>query len=191
MSTQRIDAWTSGDLPGIGHYLKYADHIPAGRIILTSGNAVMDIRGLPSTEILLPHALKLFNQTSRPDNSSYLTLPVLQRHAILIPGSVFAATLTPSQDGPVKVAGIHTRFYVVFKVDRKIVTAKAGCDGPGVLFDRYAVKDEEEGKEEDGSEVAFFFLTHQVGRHRIRVSVADAETMLSTFSEFVVEVTDA
>ncbi|KAG6811091.1 hypothetical protein H0H92_009017 [Tricholoma furcatifolium] len=187
MSTQRSDSWTSGNLPGVGGYLKYADHIEVGRIVLVSGNAVMDIRGLSSTEALLPHALKLFNQT----NSSHPVppVPVLRRNATLIHGS--GAALTLSQGGTIAVTGIHTRFCVAFTVNRKVSTAKGGCDGTGVLFDRYAVKDEDEDKEADGSEVAFFFIAHEVGRHRVRVSVADAETMLSTFSEFEVEVTAA
>ncbi|KAG6848212.1 hypothetical protein H0H93_002279 [Arthromyces matolae] len=186
VSTQRTDTWTSGNLPGHGAFLKYADHLPEGRIILATGNVLMDISGLASTEALIPHAVKLFDKTARRDNSPPL-VPVLRQHGVVIRGSR-PSSFTATQEGTITVTGIDARFYVVFKVDREIITARARCKGMGVLFDQYAVRESDDG---DGYDVVFFFVTHQIGRHDVRACVAEVEGMVSVYADLVVEVVDA
>ncbi|KAG6856081.1 hypothetical protein H0H87_007570 [Tephrocybe sp. NHM501043] len=151
-------------------------------IVLVSGHTVIDIRGLTSSDSLLPHALKLFHQTSHRDVSA-LILPKLEQKAPFIVGSQLASL----SEGKIIVHGIYTRFTVIFTSDRMIATAKAASDGAGVLFDRYVVKDDDDDK---GYEVTFFFITHKVECQDVRVVIADAETMISVSHDLVVEVHD-
>ncbi|KAG6827721.1 hypothetical protein H0H92_010658 [Tricholoma furcatifolium] len=191
-STTRGDVWSTGTLPGLDDVtLHYADHIEAGRIVLAAGLAVMDIAGMSSTNALLPIALKLFGQTERrnPQLSSLLAIPALKRRAIRLgidTDSIATLEGPEARTGIGKVIGIYARFSVIFSVNCKIATARGDCDGAGVLFDRYIVEELNNG----GCNVEFLFVTNELGRHHIRVSVADFETMIRGTSELEIDVVE-
>ncbi|KAG6871061.1 hypothetical protein C0995_008713 [Termitomyces sp. Mi166 len=195
MSTTRQDIWTSGNLSGFeGVSLRYADHVAAGRIVLVAGNIVMDISGMTSYEALLPYALKLFDRTVRlgPLDRLPPVAPVLQRQAIRMGTDTSDTTTTlgepENETEIITVTGIGTRFSLVFSVSCKIATANAGCEEHGVLFDRHIV---EELDNNQGCTVEFLFVAREVGRHRVRVCVADLETMIGATSDLEVEVVEA
>ncbi|KAG6917987.1 hypothetical protein DXG01_016997 [Tephrocybe rancida] len=191
-STQRDDAWTVGNLAGLGAALQYADHIESGRTIHASRNVVVDITGTTSTEALLPTALKLLNQTAHRDlsglNSSPPVLPVFRRQSANANTSDNGALAQAMEEGTITVTGIHTHFSVVFVVSCKVATASGGSQGGGVLFDRYIAKELPNGK---GSTVEFLFISHKLGRHPVRVCVAESKTLLSVSFDLEVQVVDA
>ncbi|KAG6905158.1 hypothetical protein DXG01_004492, partial [Tephrocybe rancida] len=179
MSTQLANAWTSGKLPNIGAYLRYSDDVAAGRIVIIVRNPVIDIAGMAPTAALHPIALKPINRHTRardtpesPDGSPH---PVLQIQAVSDNATLSDSTVTTD---------IHTRFTVVFSVSRDIVTARAICDGDGVLFGRYEVGD----LDGVGCKVEFFLVAHKAGRHDVRVCAADSETICGTSFDLEVEV---
>ncbi|KAG6871851.1 hypothetical protein C0995_015727 [Termitomyces sp. Mi166 len=195
MSTARQDVWMSSTLPGLGGVcLRYADHIAAGRIVLVAGNIVMDIRGMTSYEALLPYALKLFNRTLCSDlellNDSPPVIPVLQRQAIRMGTNTSDSTTFGGPElkaGIIRVNGIGTRFSVIFSVSCKIATVNAGSEEHGVLFDHPIIEELDNGK---GCTVECLFIANEIGRHHVRVCMADLETMIGAMSDMEVEVFD-
>ncbi|KAG6830514.1 hypothetical protein H0H92_000355 [Tricholoma furcatifolium] len=193
MSTQRSDVWTTGALPGLdGVSLHYADHIEAGRIVFVAGLTVMDIAGMATTNALLPIAVKLIKQTKRrdPQLTSLLAIPALKRQAIRLginTDNVTTLDGPEAQTGIGKVIGIYARFSVIFSVSCKIATASGDCEGTGVIFDRYVVEELENG---EVCNVEFIFITREVGRHLVRVAVADLETMIGGTMDLEVDVVE-
>ncbi|KAG6888350.1 hypothetical protein C0995_009043 [Termitomyces sp. Mi166 len=195
-SVQRPCVWMSCTLPGLGGAsLRYADHGGTGRIILVAGNAIMDIRGMNSYEELLPYALKLFGRTFRSDlellNDSPPVIPALQIKGIRTETDTSGLTTlreAEAEQGIITVTGIGTRFSMIFTVSCKIAVANAGSEEHGILFDRYIIEKLDNG---EGCTVEFLFIACEVGRHRVRVCVADSETLIGGNSDLEVEVVDA
>ncbi|KAG6848132.1 hypothetical protein H0H93_003088 [Arthromyces matolae] len=196
MSTQTDNIWVSDALPGLdGVCLHYADHVEAGRIVFAAGNLVLDTAGLSSTEALLQILLKLLNQTVRRDLDvlSSPAIPVLERQAIRLGISTGNITTVNLEELEAKVliitvTGLYVRFSVVFSVSCKVASAKADCDGNGIVFDRYIVHEVDDG---EGCIVEFILVTREIGRHLIRVAVADFDTMIGGLSDVEVDVVDA
>ncbi|KAF8973980.1 hypothetical protein BDZ97DRAFT_1777797, partial [Flammula alnicola] len=142
----------------------------------------MDIVGMTSSEALLPHALKLLNQTVRRDRAVPPVVPVLQRQVIRMGINADGAT-TPreleAEADIITVTGIGTRFSVALSVGCKIAAAHAACDGSGIVFDRQNVDELDIG---EGCTVEFFFIVREVGHHRVHMYVADLETMAEATS---------
>ncbi|KAG6826066.1 hypothetical protein H0H87_008069, partial [Tephrocybe sp. NHM501043] len=183
-ATQRDDAWEIGNISSFGACLQHAGHIAHGRIVLVVGNIVMDISGLSSTEVLLPTAHKLFKQTAvkEPVNPTLPTVPILEMQEVNV-NNGDAGVARVLEDGTIRIDGLHTRFSVVFTVDCAVGSARGGCDGAGILFDEYKAKETETG---GGLEV--FFIANEIGRHRVRVCVAEAHTLLAASFDLEVEV---
>ncbi|KAM6499314.1 hypothetical protein JOM56_004822 [Amanita muscaria] len=196
MSTTREDVWTMRTLPGLEESsLQFADSVNAGRIVVIAGNVVMDIAGMSSSAALLPHALKLLNYTARRQSDTTpawpFVVPRLRRQLVrTMIGTASATTLrgNEAEADIITIHGMDSHFSVVFTSDRMIVTASARCDGSGVLFDRQII---EEMEDKDGHAVSFLFVVREIGRHVVRVYVADAETMVTATQEIHVEVVDA
>jgi hypothetical protein len=157
--------------------------VNAGRIVVISGNVLMDIAGMSSSAALLPHGLKLLNYTARRQSDTTpawpFVVPSLRRRLVRTMIGTENATTLIENEAEADIITIHdmdSGFSVVFTTDRKIVTANAICNESRVLFDRQITEEMEEG---DGHAVSFLFVVREVGSHVVRVYVADSETMVT------------
>jgi hypothetical protein len=147
------------------HALQYAAHIPEGRILLVSGNSIIDISGGSSSAILEPLVRKILTHTTVDVHSS-IHIPDVTRYSYEIPEIVRG----PSN----AVKGIGSSFSVKCNVDDVITTASADIEDYGVLLSRANIEIDEANK---SSTVTFVFVTRTLGTHDVDLRFAEALTL--------------
>ncbi|KAH8106611.1 hypothetical protein DFH11DRAFT_1481441, partial [Phellopilus nigrolimitatus] len=180
MSTDRDpdDLWIQGTLSEYGEKsLQYADHIPAGRIVIVSGNVVVDMRGASSSAALEPLARRLLTHTTSHEPFS-LHVPTVVNHSFEIPGC--------SQNGATNVVdGIGAQFTVRCCLDSSVAAASADVHGDGLLLSKYSIEDMDG---EAGRAVIFTFITRDLGVHDVDLYFAHSSTLTSVSKRVEVEV---
>ncbi|KAL5522324.1 hypothetical protein ACEPAF_2181 [Sanghuangporus sanghuang] len=180
MSTDRDpqEVWAQGNLNEYGVCsVQYSNNIPAGRVVLVSGNAVVDIRGASSSTALLSlvHALLAHTTIEGP-------IP----HAVpSVSGYTFEIPERRRGDAAHIVKGTDVEFLIHCNVDARLAAASAHVADYGILFSKCDVVDAE-GR--DSSAVKFTFITRELGSHVVELYFAEWSTMACGTKKITVDV---
>ncbi|KAL5480151.1 hypothetical protein ACEPAI_1421 [Sanghuangporus weigelae] len=184
MSTDRDpqEVWAQDGLNEYGVCsVQYADIISGGRVVLVSGNAVVDRRGASSTNALLPLVHALLTHTT-VESPAPRAVPSVLDYFVEVPEM-------SRGDADHIVKGTDVEFCIHCDVDARIATASAHVADYGILFNKCDVVDVEGGK---SSTVAFTFITRELGAHEVELYFAEWSTMVcGTKKITVVVVPDA
>ncbi|GLB34578.1 hypothetical protein LshimejAT787_0201430 [Lyophyllum shimeji] len=157
--------------------LQYAAHLPQGRLLIVSGNVLIEISGGTSSAVLEPLARKLLSHTT-VERPASLHIPNITQCSCQIPEGK-----TASSEGT--VTGVGSTLVVKCAVDDLIRAASAEVAGNGLLFSKCSVEANETDK---ASTVAFTFVTRALGTHDVDLRFEQALTMTTTSKRIQVTV---
>ncbi|PPQ96608.1 hypothetical protein CVT26_010740 [Gymnopilus dilepis] len=160
--------------------VQLAPDIPRGRVLIASGNYMIDISGGSSSAALAPVVRQLLMHTTIERLPGPHTIPAITDCLIDIPEDVRGA-----DD---EVRGIASTFNVKCQVDRMISAASADIEGFGLLLSKYDVQWNEDHKT---STVIFTFVTRLAGTHDVDLHVAEAMTMATSSKRIRVSVIES
>ncbi|KAL5500829.1 hypothetical protein ACEPAH_9216 [Sanghuangporus vaninii] len=182
MSTDRDpqEIWTQGSLNEYGVCsVQYADCIPAGRFVLVSGNAIVDIRGASSSAALLPLAHSLLAHTTvELEDPVPFAMPVVSHHFLEVPEA-------RRRDATHTVKGTDVEFLIHCDVDARLAAASAHVADYGILFSKCDVV-YAEGR--DSSAVKFTFITRELGTHEVELYFSEWSMMACRTKKITVDV---
>ncbi|KAL5512361.1 hypothetical protein ACEPAG_3353 [Sanghuangporus baumii] len=172
------EVWMQSGLDEYGESsVQYADNIAAGRIVLMSGNAIIDIRGASSSTALLPSARTLLEHTTVEGPIPRL-VPLVLDYSFEVPEE-------NRGDADHTVKGTDAEFVIRCGVNTRIASAGAYVADDGILLSKYEVT-EVEGQ--NGSAVALTFITREVGSHEVALYFAEWSTMACGTKKITVDV---
>jgi len=159
--------WAPAPFGNCAQYaVQYAAHVPRGRILLVSGNFVIDITGGSSSAALQPVARRLLEHTSVHQPFS-LDIPLVTWSSYDIPVSsrnLFDDT----------VKGVGVSFDFKCQMDGVVAAASADAEGYGLLLSKVHITSNEA---DATSMVIFTFATRAVGSHIVNLHFQQAQTM--------------
>ncbi|KAL5500831.1 hypothetical protein ACEPAH_9218 [Sanghuangporus vaninii] len=172
------EVWTQSSLNEYGEIsVQYAENIPAGRVILISGNIVVDIRGASSSTALLPLVQTLLAHTT-------VEGPIL-RAVPSVSDYFFEVLETSRGDADHIVKGTDVEFLIHCIVDARIAVSNAHVTDYGILLSKYEVVDVEG---ENNSAIAFTFIARELGSHEVELYFSEWSTMVCGTKKITVEV---
>ncbi|KAL5500828.1 hypothetical protein ACEPAH_9215 [Sanghuangporus vaninii] len=180
LSTDRDpqEVWAQGNLNEYGVCsVQYSSNIPAGRVVLVSGNAVVDMRGASSSAALLPLAHSLLAHTT-VEGPIPRAVPSVSSYSFEIPER-------SRGDAAHVVKGTDVEFLIHCNVDARLATVSAHVVDYGILSSKCDVIDAEE---RDSSAVKFTFITRELGTHVVELYFAEWSTMVTGTKKIVVDV---
>jgi len=167
--------WVPAELDDFGETsVRYADDVLQGRVLIVSGNSLVDIRGGTSSKDLVSVARSLLKHTTAEKPVS-LDVPHVTRHSNHIP----EANRGSPNDETVK--GIGSRFEIVCHVEGRVTSASAHVGDNGLLLSGTTISIDAGN---DRSKVVFLFVTRKLGTHVVDLLMVERAD-LKVFSEKV------
>jgi len=161
--------WVPAKLDDYGETsIQHAPGILRGRILIVSGNCMIDIRGGTSSEDLVPVARSLLKHTTA-EKPFTLHVPHLARHSYHIPKANRG-----SQEDDRVVKGIGSSFEIKCHVDGIASSASAHVEDLGLLLSKTEIETNAANKT---STVTFTFVTRKVGIHAVHLQFTESASL--------------
>lgn len=173
--------WVPAPFDDYAQYaIQYAPSVPEGRILLVSGNFMINITGGSSSAALEPVARQLLAHTTL-DKPSSLHIPSVILSSYDIPAS-------SKSNLKETVKGVGSSFDFECEMDDLIAAASADVEEHGLLLSKCRITPNEANTR---STVQFTFVTRALGTHVVNLRFQQARTMSTSVRTIQVMVTDA